>query len=146
MSRGPRAARERQDPPLFEVCVHGQPVSAQTGNRQALQAWKKRIREACQAAWPGRTAIEERAIIRVTHYYESRIGDVDNLIKPIQDALQGIAYLNDRQIDEMIGNRRNINGSFRVRHMSPSLAMAFSDGRQFVHIRIWQSRKHKELG
>jgi hypothetical protein len=54
--------------------------------------------------------------------------------------------VNDRQINEMIGNRRNINGSFKVRYMSPALAMAFSDGREFVHIRIWRSRKREELG
>jgi hypothetical protein len=37
------------------------------------------------------------------------------LIKPIQDALQGVVYWNDRQVSDTIGNRRRIDGSFVVK-------------------------------
>ena len=90
--------------------------------------------------------MEEPVIVRVTHYCETAIGDVDNLTKPIQDALQGVIYLNDRQVTDTIGNRRNINASFRVRYISLPLASAFSDGRQFVHIRVWRSPRREDLG
>ena len=82
----------------------------------------------------------------VTHYYETAIGDVDNLVKPIQDALQGVVYWNDKQVRDVTGKRRSINGRFRVRHISMPLAAAFSNGRPFVHIRVWHSPKHEELG
>ncbi len=75
--------------------------------------------------------------LRVTHYCETIAGDVDNLMKPIQDALQGIVYRNDRQISDVTGRRRQIDGLFRIRYMSPALVMAFSDGRPFVHIEVW---------
>ena len=145
VSRRPTAAQERRDAPIVEVCVHGQPVSAQTSNRPALQAWKNRIRDACRAVWE-RAPIESGVIIYVTHYYETIIGDVDDLIKPIQDALQGVVYLNDKQVRDVIGNRRPINGRFRVRHISMPLATAFSNGRPFVHVRVWHSPKREELG
>jgi crossover junction endodeoxyribonuclease RusA len=133
-------------PPAFEVCVHGQPVSAQTARRQALQAWKHRVREACEKVWADQPPIEDQVIIRVTHYCETVIGDVDNLTKPIQDALQGVVYQDDRQVSDTIGNRRNIDASFRVRYMSMALAAAFSDGRQFVHIRVSRSPRRQDLG
>ena len=80
----------------FEVYIHGQPASAQTARRQALQAWKQRVREACEKVWADQPPMDEPVIIRVTHYCETVIGDVDNLTKPIQDALQGI-ILSERQ-------------------------------------------------
>jgi crossover junction endodeoxyribonuclease RusA len=85
-------------------------------------------------------------VIRVTHYCETVIGDVDNLTKPIQDALQGVVYRNDSQVSDTIGNRRRIDGSFVVRYMSMLLAAAFSDGRQFVHIRVFRSPRRQALG
>ena len=82
----------------------------------------------------------------MTFYREAELGDVDNLVKPIQDALQGIAYHNDRQITDMTARRRDIDSSFKVRYMSPTLAMAFSDGRQFVHIEVWRNPDQKVVG
>ena len=97
MARRPARRRAPLGIPALEVCVHGQPVSAQTANRRALQAWKDRVRAACEAAWGvGQLPIEGGVTIRVTHYFEVSIGDVDNLMKPIQDALQGVAYVNDK--------------------------------------------------
>jgi hypothetical protein len=147
MARRLAGRQQPLDIPALEVCVHGQPVSAQTGNRRALQAWTGRVRAACEAALgAGQLPIEGSVTIRVTHYFEISIGDVDNLVKPIQDALQGVAYANDKQVTDVIGNRRNIDGSFRVRYISERLAAAFTDGRPFVHIRVWQSPKPEELG
>jgi hypothetical protein len=71
---------------------------------------------------------------------------MDNLVKPVLDALQGIVYLNDRQISDVVANRRDINGHFRVRHMSRPLAEAFSHWEQFVHIRIDKAPKRRDLG
>jgi hypothetical protein len=52
----------------------------------------------------------------VTFYRDSVLGDVDNLTKPVLDALQGVAYINDRQVSDVSAGRRDINGRFRVGH------------------------------
>jgi crossover junction endodeoxyribonuclease RusA len=84
--------------------------------------------------------------LRVTYYCETIVGDVDNLVKPIQDALQGVAYRNDRQVSDVTGRRRKIDGLFRIRYMSPVLALAFSDGRPFVHIELWSDPDQEVVG
>jgi Holliday junction resolvase RusA-like endonuclease len=115
-------------------------VSAQTAYRAALQAWKQRVRSACVSAWKqAERPIDGPVRLRVTFYREFKLGDVDNLVKPIQDALQGVAYRNGRQVTDVTGRGRDIDSAFKVRYMSPALAMAFSDGRQFVHIEVWQN-------
>ena len=69
-------------------------------------------------------------------------------MKPIQDALQSIAYLNDKQVKDSTSNWRNINGAFVIRFVSLplALALAFSRGQEFLHIRIWKSPEQEELG
>jgi Holliday junction resolvase RusA-like endonuclease len=132
---------------MLDVCVHGQPVSAQTAKRGALEAWKRHVRAACIAAWKqGQPPLDAAVGLQVTFYRESELGDVDNLLKPIQDALQGIAYHNDRQISDVSSRRRDIDKAFKVRYMSPALATAFSNGRQFVHIEVWCNPDQERVG
>jgi crossover junction endodeoxyribonuclease RusA len=101
--------------------------------------------ETAAATWPANQALPEVEVeLRITHYAETRAGDMDNMVKPIQDALQGLAYSNDGKVD-VTGNWRNINASFHVRYMSLALATAFSDGREFVPIRLWLAA-NKDLG
>jgi crossover junction endodeoxyribonuclease RusA len=138
MTRRPKGQNEPPVAPLFDVCIHGQPVSAQTKRRSVLEAWKSRVRRESVAAWPpGLLPIEGRVRLRVTHYYETPAGDMDNIRKAIQDVLQGIAYLNDRQVSDGTDRRFNINGPFVARWWSPRLGLAFSDGRPFIHIEVW---------
>lgn len=79
------------------------------------------------------------------YYAEGVSGDLDNLLKPIQDALQGIAYNDDKQVRELKGARRDIDASYKVRFMPAVLGAAFTDGRPFIHIRLWRSLETREL-
>ena len=71
--------------------------------------------------------------------------DHDDIIKPIQDALEGLIYVNDRQITDAQSRKTNIDGRFRLRYLSPVLARAFGSGRPFVYIRIEEAPIHEEL-
>ena len=132
------------DPAWFDVCVHGQPISAQSARRDLLEAWKRQVRRECQARWDG-PPLQGNVRLRVTWYAEKARIDVDNLKKPVQDALQGIAYYNDRQVTDSEGRRRNINDPFRVRYISAALALAFSNGRPFVHIEVWGNPNQERI-
>jgi crossover junction endodeoxyribonuclease RusA len=81
----------------------------------------------------------------IVSYAEGVSGDLDNLLKPIQDALQGIAYNNDKQVRELKGARRDIDERYKVRFMPVVLGAAFADGRPFIHIRIWRRLETREL-
>jgi crossover junction endodeoxyribonuclease RusA len=132
--------------PYFEFCVHGRPISAQAHNRQRLNAWRNQVREAAMAVWPRNApALTVAVELWITHYAEKRIADMDNLIKPIQDALQGTAYLDDSMVVDVTGSWRDINSRLPVRFMPLPLATAFSDGREFVHIRLWVTPSRQEL-
>ncbi len=45
-----------------------------------------------------------------------------------------------------MSNWRNINGRFTIRNVALPLAVAFSNGSEFLHIRVWISPETEDLG
>ena len=75
--------------------------------------------------------------VTITFFYNTLPDyDTDNISKPICDALKGIAYHDDNQIMDRIARRRDINGSFRIKGVDPKVAIALSEGNDFVSIKI----------
>jgi hypothetical protein len=62
--------------------------------------------------------------------------DNDNLIKPIQDAMIGVVYADDSLIVETRISKKPIDGSYRVRYISPVLANAFHVGSEFLYVMV----------
>jgi hypothetical protein len=93
------------------------------------------------------TPVEAPLKLTVVYYHErqSFLIDHDNMIKPIQDALAGLIYRNDRQITDAQTRKTNIDGRFRLRRLSAVYALAFGGGREFVYIRIEEAPSHEEL-
>lgn len=126
----------------FEFIVAGKPVSHQAKDRKRVQAWKALVRSAAETSWRSAPPLGEPLRVIITHYYEAEPGyednvpDSDNIVKPVRDALNGIIYVDDYQITDFVSRRRSLNGSFRVKGMSPVLAEGFCKGEEFLHIRI----------
>jgi Holliday junction resolvase RusA-like endonuclease len=121
----------------FEFTIDGPPISQQSRSRRRLQDWKATVRTAASRAWGEAAPLEIPVRVQVTYFYDGYAPhDCDNIAKPIQDALQGLVYTNDRLVVDGTGRKRNINGSLRVRHMSVTLALAFSRGVPFVHVEV----------
>lgn len=130
----------------FEFFIEGPPVSLQTRNRQRLRAWKARVQQAAEAIWPyGTPPVQDEVTVRITYFYEGEPPDVNNIIKPIQDALIGVAYLDDTQVSDTSSRKSKIDGAFRVMGVSPDLAVRLATGIDFVWIRVLPPPAHEEL-
>jgi Holliday junction resolvase RusA-like endonuclease len=132
----------------FEFTIPGPPVSQQTSNRANLQAWKGTVRAQAAARWPaGDAPHTEDVQITVTYFHDGPAVrmDNDNLLKPIQDALNALVYVDDRQITDCNVRKTDLDGRFQVRGMSPALAEAFSNGQEFLHVRVEARPDHGEL-
>jgi crossover junction endodeoxyribonuclease RusA len=130
----------------FEFIVEGPPMSQQTRRREKLRAWKQKIRRTAEEHWPSDSLPSvDQLSIRITYYFEDVSPDVDNIGKPIQDALIGLVYNDDSQITDIIARKRDINGAYRVRGLSSALAQGFMLNRDFLHIRIELSTNMEEL-
>ena len=87
----------------FEFTVEGPPVSQQAENRARLQEWRRRVHSAAVQHWAHGTVPLDGALqITVVYYYDGIVirMDNDNMVKPIQDALIGLIYADDRQITD----------------------------------------------
>ena len=135
----------------IEFIVIGKPISHQTKDKKRLQAWKDKVRQAATHFWLNQQPLGEFLKVVITHYSDALPGDEtwvpdsDNIVKPVRDALNGIAYVDDYQITDFISRRRNLNASFRVRGMSLALAEGFCKGEEFLHIRIEAAPDPAEL-
>jgi crossover junction endodeoxyribonuclease RusA len=125
-------------PPLpWDFTVVGTPASVQASGPTRAR-WKREVAAAARACWPpGEPPLTDKLHIRITHYHDSAAPlDVDNMIKPIQDALIGIAYVDDRQLTGTAAFLMDLNAPYWVRGMTPEQARGFVSNEPFVHVRI----------
>lgn len=120
----------------FECIVQGTPRSSQAKSA-SKNAWKSKVaNEATQAIDGGLTPTNTAVKVQITYYYEGDTPDVDNIIKPIQDALNGIVYVDDNQVVETTSRKKSINGSYQIRGASSTLLGGFAAGETFVHVLV----------
>jgi crossover junction endodeoxyribonuclease RusA len=67
------------------------------------------------------------------------------MLKPIQDALIGLVYEDDRQLTDASVRKTNIDGLFYIRGASIVLLEAFSRGNEFLHVRIETAPGHEHF-
>lgn len=130
----------------FEFAIAGIPVSHQSRNKSALAAWRQLVRESAAAAWGSVGPVETPLRIAVTYFHEEpRIRlDLDNMLKPIQDALNGLVYRDDRQIVDVEIRKAMLDDPIRARHRSLVLLRGFHVGAAFVHVIIDVAPSHAE--
>ncbi len=132
----------------FEFIINGPPVSHQTRNPARLRDWKALVRTEAAKRWPPWTAPVQVALkITVVYYHDSEVVriDEDNMIKPTQDAMNGLVYVDDRQVTDVSARKTDLNGSFRIRGLSPVLAEGFCRDREFLHVRVEARPDHQDL-
>lgn len=132
----------------FEFIVTGPPTSYQTRYAKRLQAWKQTVRMAALHRWPKDIPpLKNRLKLTVCYYHDgvSVTIDNDNMVKPIQDALIGLVYEDDRQLTDIQVRKTDINGKFYVRGMSPILAEGFINTEEFVFVRVELAPSHEEF-
>ena len=122
----------------FEFLVEGTPVSLQARGTAAKEEWKRRIKEASGHALPeGHFTTDKR--IAITLYYfpdEEMQGDLDNIVKPILDALERHIYRNDSQVDRIVVQRFEPDSVFEFRSPSNTLSEALDKIGPILYVRL----------
>ena len=84
--------------------------------------------------WDGDSPSTELVMVTVTHFFDRVAPDVDNIPKPILDALKGLVYSDDSQVTDLRCRKRNLNDVSQVQSPSIILNEAFDRGDEFLHI------------
>lgn len=121
-----------------EFIVQGTPVSLQASPR-SRDAWKRRVREASLGALPeGHFQSDStRFAVTILHFPASPMeGDIDNIIKPILDALSQHIYVDDQYVERIWVQRIEPGTLVSFRAPSPTLQIALRSTDPVTYIRV----------
>jgi Holliday junction resolvase RusA-like endonuclease len=124
----------------FEFVIEGPAVSlrAKKTRSKRYQRWISKVRAAARAQWPAGAAATDNQTIQVVivNYYTLVPPDVDNIIKPILDALETVVYLNDQQVHRVISEKFDLTNVDRIENPGSLLAAALEKYTEVLHIMV----------
>ena len=90
--------------------------------------------------WPeGEKPTEEAVAVTIIFVHDNLRIDVDNVSKPILDALTGLIFKDDDQVTDLICRKRNLNEDLIIRSDSRILIDALYEGNPFVYLHVEES-------
>ncbi len=122
---------------MIEFLIPRRPLSHQTKNRANLQSWKEYVQSIATTSW-GRPFIPDGTDLRLTLVYlcDDSPADIDNIIKPIQDAMVGVVYEDDIQISDVDSHRRYLTDTIVVTELPQILVDAIAVGKEAVYVKV----------
>ena len=122
---------------LIEFVVVSRPLSLQTNSRPRFQAWKDQVRAEAAKVWAGRRILDSGEFhLTIVHLHHGAPPDVDNIIKPIQDALEGVVISNDILVSDVESHRRSVGDPFELELLPRLLAAALVSPSECVYVRL----------
>jgi hypothetical protein len=123
----------------FPVEFHlpGTPVSGR-GTPGSKERWMGKIAAAATSRLPEAWWASDAPIaVTIFHFpAAASIIDLDNIAKPIMDALTKLVYRDDSQIDRLLVQRFEAVDQDELTNPTPALAQALVSGRPHVYVRI----------
>ena len=130
----------------FEFVIDGPPVSQQARRRERIRQWSQEVRSVAGQYWLAGELPETGSIkVTITYFFDSAAPDVDNIPKPMLDALNGLVYLDDEQVTDVLCRKRNLNNDLRVENPSSVLTEGLSRGNEFLHVLVEEAPDQQEV-
>jgi len=122
----------------LEFLVVGTPVSLQAKRRESIDRWKAQIAAASRAALPEGHFASGSPIAATLFYFPASemAGDIDNIVKPVLDALGRNVYLDDRQVHRVLVQKFEPGNVFGFGSPSPILQQALNKEAPVLYIRL----------
>lgn len=121
----------------FEFVIPQRPVSQQARRQARVREWKEFVAEHARSAInEPRTLATDPVALRLFYFYDEAALDIDNILKPIQDALIGVLFEDDSVITDVEIRRRWRRTTFTLNAVSPILAAGLALGKEFVYVAL----------
>lgn len=90
----------------LRFAVHGTPVSLKAKD-PSKSNWQSKVRNAAKLALPANWNVCDMELSLTIYDFPTDLpqGDVDNIIKRIQDAMNGVVYVDDSLIRRVVAHR-----------------------------------------
>ena len=122
----------------FEFVVEGTPVSYQFPKTESKTEWKAKMVRASRDVLPeGHFATGDRLAVTLYYFPPAPMqGDIDNIVKPILDAMSKHIYLDDHQVERLLIQKFEPDHLFIFSSPSPTLADALRRAKPALYIRL----------
>lgn len=120
---------------LFEFLIPRRPLSIQAKHKNR-QRWQQFIRAEAAKSWTGTALFTGDLHLTLVYLFDTDPADIDNIIKPILDALTGLAYPDDSFITDIEAHKRPLAGTFDLTRCPQELVRGITTGNECVYIRI----------
>jgi hypothetical protein len=125
----------------LEFLVTGTAMSLQAKRRESVDRWKVRIKDASRTVLPeGHFATAGAVSVTLFYFPASKMmGDVDNIVKPILDALCRHIYLDDNQVERVVVQKFEPERIFQFGSPSSMLEKALAAEKPLLYVRLSDS-------
>ena len=129
----------------FEFAIEGPPVSQQARRRELVRQWSRSVRDAALHRWDADASpVAEAIMLTIIYFYNDVPMDVDNMPKPILDALKGLVYVDDSQISDLLCRKRELTDRLQIESESQTLKDYIRRGAHFLYISV-ESAPNQEV-
>lgn len=117
----------------FEFTVDG-PALSQRADRRSLRNWRRRIKDSASSRWDKETPVVEDVKVTITYFHDGSRFDIDNILKPLLDAMSKLIFVDDSQITDLLCRKRILKDDLEIQNLSTILNEPLRSSRPFVHI------------
>lgn len=121
-------------PVPFEFVVDGPVVSQQARRGGLRDRWRNKVRRAAQDQWKSDSLDPRPVSVAITYFFNRVDVDVDNIPKPILDALKGLVYRDDKQVSDLFCRKRNYRDVLRIPDPPADLFEYIREQQPVVHV------------
>ena len=101
-----------------------------------MRDWTQEVQNAAGESWGAEPPVNGELMVTITHFYKAEPLDVDNMPKPILDALNGLVYADDAQITDLLCRKRDLNRDLWIPNPSSVLLETLRHSEPFLHVTV----------
>ncbi len=120
----------------FEFVIAGRPVSQQTRRRELVRQWTGQVANAARHVWGTSPPVAGPLMVSITYFFDNTPLDVDNIPKPILDALKGMVYVDDSEVFDLLCRKRDIKDEPLIENGPPDLTGYVNQSQPVLHIAV----------
>ena len=124
-----------------EFVVYGMPVSLQ-GSTRNRRRFQQSLRDEALQIWGDGPTVRDFVAVEILFWVNSgtkNIPDINNVLKPILDALKNLVYDDDDQVTDIICRKRFFGSELASPDPSPTLLGCYTATTPFVYIRLTEA-------
>jgi hypothetical protein len=130
---------------IFELLLPRRPLSHQGASSAHKQAWRDFVFGRALQVWPARPLVGWPLKFVMVYLSDDPMpGDINNFVKPVQDALCGCVYADDAMVRDVSAHVRYLGDANAIAGLPEVLADAVITGESCVYVAVHDSRELSE--